>query len=261
MRVGPRDRVEQVMRSARAGMCSALLAMMLTLCASGVVRADSFTEDFASVPLLTGAGWVLENLSSPLGETNWFQGNIDAFPAHLGSPNSYIAANFENAGSSVGATISNWLISPELEFNDGDVISFWTRSLTKSDNTQFADRLQLRLSTSGASTEVGGTATSIGVFTQILLDINENYNVPPCDVPAGVCYPSAWQQYSVTLGGLGGPTLGRFALRYFVENGGPDGDRSNYIGIDTLEYIAIPEPASLALLALPLLLLRRRPMR
>jgi hypothetical protein len=40
----------------------------------------------------------------------------------------------------------------------------------------------------------------------------------------------------VTVSGLPSPTLGRLAFRYFVENGGPGGTNSDYIGIDTVQY-------------------------
>ena len=40
----------------------------------------------------------------------------------------------------------------------------------------------------------------------------------------------------MTVSGLAAPTSGRLAFRYFVENGGPDGDNSNIIGIDTVVY-------------------------
>lgn len=241
-------------RGLRVRLCSALAVICLLLMSAREARAtidQSFTEGFNDVSMLTGAGWVMTNLSSPPGSTDWFQGNAVEFPAQSGMANSYIAASFNNAGFGMNAIISNWLISPPLDFNNGDTISFWTRSSTPAGNTEFADRLQFRLSTNGASANVGATATSVGDFTQLLLDINSTYSQM-------TIYPDSWTRYEVTLMGLSGKTQGRFAFRYFVENGGPDGERSNYIGIDTLEYNAIPEPASLAMLALPLLLLRRR---
>ena len=53
-------------------------------------------------------------------------------------------------------------------------------------------------------------------------------------MPSG--YPSVWTQYSVTLSGISGTPTGRLAFRYFVENGGPAGANSDYIGIDTVAY-------------------------
>ncbi|HUN81491.1 MAG TPA: choice-of-anchor J domain-containing protein, partial [Phycisphaerae bacterium] len=102
-----------------------------------------------------------------------------------------------------------------------------------------------------ASTNVGSTATSVGDFTTLLLDINPTYTLSG--------YPNGWTQYSITLSGIGAPTSGRLAFRYFVENGGPSGANSDYIGIDTLAYTQAPEPAALALLGIGgLALIRRR---
>ena len=38
------------------------------------------------------------NHSEPFGDSDWFQGNPDVFVAHSGAPDSYIGANFDNAG-------------------------------------------------------------------------------------------------------------------------------------------------------------------
>ncbi|MDX9953871.1 MAG: choice-of-anchor J domain-containing protein, partial [Anaerolineae bacterium] len=50
-------------------------------------------------------------------------------------------------------------------------------------------------------------------------------------------YPDVWTQFSATLTGIPAGATGRVAFRYFVENGGPNGSASNYIGIDTVEYV------------------------
>jgi hypothetical protein len=95
------------------------------------------------------------------------------------------------------------------------------------------------MSTNGSSTNVGSTATSVGDFTTLLLDINPTYTTSG--------YPNAWTQFLVTISGLGGPTSGRLGFRYFDENGGPSGARSDYIGIDTVQFSCtggIPTPTS-----------------
>lgn len=238
-----------------------LVAGFLTaavLCAAGSpsARAQAISEGFDNVPMLTGSGWVMQNLSQAIGVSGWQQGNNNVFVSHSGAPNSYISANFENAGNGGGQdTISNWLLSPVRTFNNGDTIRFYAQSDTARGQTQFADRLQLRLSTAGASTNTGATATSVGDFTMLLLDINSTYGSNPNET---YYLDTRWIQFDVTLSGLGAPTQGRFAFRYFVEDGGPNGLRSNYLGIDTLDYMPIPEPAVLALMAAPLLLIRRR---
>jgi hypothetical protein len=187
---------------------------------------------FTVVGVLTpGMGWFLQNNSQPIGLTGWFQGNTTVFSAQAGAATSYIGANFNNGAGL--ATISNWLLTPVLSLSNGDTFSFWTRTV---DIPAFPDRLQLRLSTAGASTNVGTLATDVGDFTTLLLDINPTLTV------AG--YPSTWTQYTVTLSGLPPSTTGRFAFRYFVTNGGPSGANSDYIGIDTVEYVSAAPTAT-----------------
>ncbi len=183
-----------------------------------VARAD-VNEGFDDITTLAGAGWSLQNLSSPIGTVpNWVQSS-GVFNAHSGGANSFIQGNYNNvAGAN---TISNWLLTPETDLVNGAKISFWTRTV---DTPQFADRLEVRLSTSGASTNVGATSASVGDFTTVLLTVNPTLNVTD--------YPNVWTQYQVTVSGLAAPTTGRVAFRYFVTNGGPNGNNSDNIGID-----------------------------
>jgi len=175
-------------------------------------------EGFDDVTTLPGAGWSLQNNSSPLGVSDWFQGNPDVFNAHAGATSAYIGANYNNTGS-VG-TISNWLISPVFDFTTVGRCLFYTRTATGS---TWADRLELRYSTAGASTNTGGTATSVGDFTNNPLTINPTL--------VGNGYPQSWTEFSVDFPASGS---GRLALRYFVTDAGGSGTNSNYIGIDTL---------------------------
>lgn len=221
----------------------------------GIASAQDWFEGFNDIGGVTtngqnaGAnleanGWWLQNNSATRGLSDWFQGNLGVFGPHEGS--GYIGANFQNT-TGVN-TISNWLLTPMRTLQNGDTLSFWTRTV---DSPFFPDRLQIRMSTAGASTNVGATATSVGDFTTLLLDINPNYTTTD--------YPNVWTQYTVTVAGLGGPVDGRFAFRYFVEGGGPSGNNSDYIGIDAAEYTVVPEPATLAALGLgAAALLRRR---
>ncbi len=182
------------------------------------------SEDFVVAPPAT---WNTQNLSSPLGATNWFQGNTGVFSAPFGAATSYMAANFNNTGN-IG-TISNWAIPPSVLLKNGDVISFYTRTTSGA----FPDRLQLRLNTTNTGTNVGATATSTGDFGQLLLDINPTYTATG--------YPTAWTRFAVTLSGLPAAGVnGRFAFRYFVENAGLTGANSDYIGIDSVRYTTFP---------------------
>jgi hypothetical protein len=196
---------------------------------SNPVITGDLSEGFDDITTLPGGGWAMINNSSPLGVTGWFQGNPVVFPAHSGATNSYIGANFNN-GAGV-ATLSNWLLTPVLTLKDGDELSFYTRTGAGS---MWPDRLEVRMSTNGSSTDVGTTATSVGDFTALLHSVNPDLTVGG--------YPETWTQVTVTLSGVGEPTEGRLALRYFVTNGGPSGSNSNYIGIDTLQYASAAEP-------------------
>ncbi|MBP9663071.1 MAG: choice-of-anchor J domain-containing protein, partial [Pyrinomonadaceae bacterium] len=182
---------------------------------------EGFDTITANVP---GAGWFAQNNSVPVGSTTWFQGNSAVFPSHTGAPTSYIGGNFN---STAGAgTISTWLLTPQVTLQNGAQMTFWTRST----GSTFPDRLQVRMSTAGASTNVGTGATGLGDFTALMLDINPTYQTG-----AGG-YPAVWTQQTITVTGVPVPTQGRFAFRYFVENGGPSGANSDYIGIDTFQY-------------------------
>ncbi|HUR98636.1 MAG TPA: choice-of-anchor J domain-containing protein [Pyrinomonadaceae bacterium] len=188
------------------------------------VRAQAITEAFDNITTLPAAGWFTQNNSAPVGTTSWFQGNPAVFPAQAGATNSYIGGNF-NATTGTN-TISLWLLTPNRTFNNGDTIKFWTRNPT---DNPFPDRLEVRLSTNGASTNVGATSTSVGDFTTVLTTINPGLAVGG--------YPEVWTEFTLTLSGLpAGGVSGRVAFRYFVTGGGPTGDNSNYIGIDTFSY-------------------------
>jgi hypothetical protein len=179
-------------------------------------------EDFNDITTLTASGWNMQNLSAPVGTTGWFQGNATVFPAFNGATDDYIGANYNNTGNT--GTISNWLIAPTVTLRNGDVFTFYSRQAV----TTYADRMQVCLSTNGSSTNVGATATSVGDFTTLLLDIN------PTLTATG--YPEVWTLYTITISGLPAPTSGRLAFRYFVTNAGFSGTNSDYIGIDAFTY-------------------------
>jgi hypothetical protein len=188
-------------------------------------------EDFADINNLPG--WFRQNNSVPVGLTNWFQGNSTVFPAQAGAPTAYIGANFNNT---TGAnTISNWLLTPPVMLSNGSTLTFWTRKIASI----FPDRLQVRMSTAGTSTNVGTGPTGIGDFTDLLLDINPTYQPDPA-------YPVVWTQFTITISNVPTPTQGRLAFRYFVENGGPNGANSDYIGIDSVVYTQIIQATTAA---------------
>ena len=200
--------------------CDAPTSSVLSQVLGAPVPTNLYNETFNTVAPLP-AGWASQNLSNPVGLTGWFQGNVGVFPGN--TPPGYIAANFNNTtGNNI---ISNWLFAPNVTLKNGDRFSFWTRTT----NGTFPDRLQVRMSTNGASTNAGATNTSVGDFTTLLLDINPTYT--------STGYPTAWTQYNLTLSGLPVAGIsGRIAIRYFVEGAGPAGANSDYIGIDDVVY-------------------------
>ena len=176
-------------------------------------------EGFEYTPLLETEGWAFRNNSQPIGIVGWAQGNATRFTAHLGPINSFIAAERQNGGG--GGTISNWMMTPPLTLRNGATMSFYTRTMSQS---QFPDRLQVRMSTNGTSIDVGTTATSLGDFTTLLLDINPTYTTSG--------YPRSWTKFTVTINGVASPLIGRLAFRYFADNL----NAAQYIGIDTVQF-------------------------
>ena len=201
----------------------AFLPLLFLLSIATTVNAQAITENFDDVTLLPANGWAQQNLSTPVGLLPyWSQGDGTVFAAFNGAANSFIGCSFNCV---TGAnTISNWLFAPNRTFNNGDVITFYTRT---TDGT-YPDRLEVRLSTNGASVNAGATNVSVGDFTTLLLTINPSLT--------NVGYPVTFTQYTITLSGLAGPTSGRVAFRYFVTNGGPSGANSDYIGVDAFTY-------------------------
>ena len=183
--------------------------------------------------------WVCDNQSSPVGTTGWFNPSATPpsppFPAQAGAATAYIAANFNNTGGT--GTISNWLMTPQVQFNPGATLTFWTRTTTAA---SFPDRLQVRISTAGASTNVGTLATDVGDFTTLVLDVNAGLTAGPgacTPPPTTVGYPNAWCQFTLTsANGIPTTGSGRIAFRYFVTNGGLNGANSDFIGIDTFSF-------------------------
>ncbi len=200
--------------------------------------AQGYTESFDNFSTLAGSGWVLINNSNPLGPNKWFQGTptsalpdpgpFDAYGA-FGADDAYIAASFLSTQGSTG-TINNWLLTPNRTFRNGDVFIFYTRKPAIGvGQTDYPDRLEVRLSTNGTSTNVGTTADDFGDFSIELLSINPT-------LVAGV-YPQVWTQYIITISGLPAPVSGRIAFRYYVTDGGPTGTNSDYIGVDEVTYV------------------------
>jgi PEP-CTERM motif len=186
------------------------------------------SEGFNDVSTLAASGWVMSNQSVPVGETGWFQGNSGVFAAQSGAADSYIAANYLNAG--LGGNVDNWLITPVVELAGGSYVNFSART----NGAVPGDTLDVYYNSSGS--------TNLADF--VLLG-----NVTFGD-------PASWTALQFVHTGW---TDTRFAFRYTVTDTLNNGD---YIGIDTLDIKGVPEPETLALFGMGLLLmplaLRRR---
>lgn len=189
---------------------------------ASVPLVSSLEEGFEDVEALPGEGWSIINTSEPVGEVSWFQGNTDVFQAHEGPEDSYAGANFNGTG--LNGDISTWLVTPEVDLADGSELTFWTRS-TEGD---WADRMEVRLSTAGDSDDVGTGFDDAGDFETVLLTINEDLE--------GTGYPQEWTEFTVTVEGVEAGDTGRFAFRHHVPDGGAFGTHSDFIGVDTVSY-------------------------
>lgn len=228
--------------------------------------AASLSEDFAIVPGFAAKGWTQQNNSTaPGSEPDWVQGE-DGFPftAQGGAGASYLTVNYNSVADGDGPdTISNWLISPTMLFNNGDVVSFWTRTETRMESQGFfPDRLELRFSKVGG-TDVGASPGEVGTFTSLLTTVNPG--LAPQGQPGA--YPTTWTQFTGQVIGLNAPTNGAIAFRYFVTDGGPGGNNSNSVAVDTVNIAAgvppppVPEPATYLMMALGLGAIGLRRMR
>lgn len=196
---------------------------------SQVELQENFTSPFS--PL--AAGWGTVNLSTTIGGIpGWFQGVGTNFGSYNGGANDYYASHYNNGG---GLTdISSWLFTPTVTIENGAVLQFATRCSNVD-----PDRLQVRFSTAGASTTIPLGATSVGTYTNLMLDINPLYSLATTSaITSGSVngYPDVWTVYTLQVSGVPAATVGRFAFRYFVENSGPQGVNGSYIGIDAVRY-------------------------
>ncbi|MDF0719649.1 choice-of-anchor J domain-containing protein [Kaistella sp. PBT33-4] len=213
---------------------SAFLAAFSFASAQTTVYTYGFDTDF-------GTDWTRTNQSTapPATPTLWskatyttastvtnsiFGSGIGGVPSgQAGGQNSFALVNYTSTNT---GTISNWLISPTVNVQDGDVVTFYTRKGTDG-TVDYADRLEVRYS-SAATTVVPGTGpTDVGSFTNLGVSVNPNQAV-------GFVYPQTWTQYTFNITGVGStPVPVKFAFRYFVTNAGPSGSNSDIIGIDS----------------------------
>jgi hypothetical protein len=218
----------------------------------------SLSEGFSNVSSLASAGWVFRNNSGQIGSPAqgvWSQGNISTSSYGDQEGGDDIGSNaFAQVGVSStsstgrGVTISNWLITPELDFSNGGTLSFFARTLLGNSRGEL---IEVLLSNAGTSTDVGTTPTSVGAFTKLVGTAGSLSNPAPANanLPSGNTGPNdtveGWRKYTFN---VAAGTNGRLAFRYFATNGGITGTQAQYATIDTVGYIAaVPEPISSSL--------------
>jgi hypothetical protein len=226
---------------------------------------QSFVEEFDTLAMAFQRGWVPINNSNPKGSSIWTQGGAP-FPIFApyssnGTYAGFIAADYlSTAGTD--DVISNWIISPVVTMQNGDKISFYTRTqllpnaFVSGDSTDYGNNLEVLINRKNDGTYVGeandpkspayNPANDRGDFT-VMLSINPpQYNDagqvweykwahsdPALFEPGS--FPSTWTRFEVTVSGLNGPHRGRFAFRYYTLDAGSNGNGSA-VAIDQVVY-------------------------
>jgi hypothetical protein len=208
------------------------------------VQTASWLENFTDVSNLGAKGWVITNNTDKPGPEAWRKGRYETtnkytfgldyvvgFPAYSAERDVHDFISVDMYAGSQVANMSVWLITPVTKIKNGDQLVFYSRAHV-DDGTFSAkdgnDRMQVRANYANTSSNVGNEWTTVGNFTTLLLDINSSL--------ALYGYPEVWTKYTVTVAGVNGTVNGRFAFRYYVPQGGPDGNNASMIGVDEVSF-------------------------
>ena len=206
------------------------------------VNDQSFIEEFDTAVAALSRGWKFVNSSAPKGSGVWQNGgNVNPFFnafSNSGTYAGYIGTDYTSTSAEKGV-ISNWLISPEVMMKNGDKIIFYSRALTYfdpnlNDTTDYGNCLQVNINTSTNLNNVG-EGMEVGDFSSSLLIINPNQVFSSAIAPVPEAYPTKWTRFEATVNGLNKPVKGKFAFRYYVQDGGSNGFGSG-IAIDSVTY-------------------------
>jgi hypothetical protein len=233
-----------------------LTALLITIANSAQAAGlTTLIEGFNNINTLSSSGWAFQNNSNPAPAVttptaNWTQGNpsFTGFNAQSGATNSYISVDgFESSAGDLNGengVVSNWLITPELNFQSSAFV-FYTRTSLGATSPY----LEVRLSSSGASTNVGSTTNDVGDFATVITTLGSLDGSGP--YPGRLSTNNIWQGYAFYAPTSGS---GRIAFRYYTPSGGPSGNQSSIIGIDTVYFgislvelppvTLVPEPSS-----------------
>jgi hypothetical protein len=207
---------------------------------------QSFVEEFDTASAALARGWQFINASDPRGGGIWQDGGsippfFNAY-SNKGSNAGFIGTDYTSTSTSAaGAIINNWLVSPPVMMQNGDKIIFYTRAYQifdgTGDTTDYGNSLQVRINPLNDNVDVGHGFGN-GDFTQGLLAINPGLVWSSVITPNPNAYPSQWTRFEATIFGLNNPVTGRFAFRYFVSDGGSNGNGTG-IGIDSVAYKSV----------------------
>ena len=228
---------------------------------------QSFVEEFDTAANAFHRGWVPINNSSPKGSSVWSQGGgpVPFFApfSSKGSNAGFLATDYLST-SGLANVISNWLVSPKITMKNGDKIVFYTRTwllpnaFAAGDSTDYGSNLEVCINRKNDGTNVGvatdprsssySTLVDHGDF-DLMLSINPGHYEASIDYfeypwahsnPALFepgSYPANWTRFEVVIDGFTKPQIGRFAFRYYVLDGGANGNGSG-VGIDSVAYIS-----------------------
>ena len=171
--------------------------------ASGILFFDDMNGD-NTVAGLEARGWVVLDEDGGGTTPPFNQGDVTVFTAYEGPDDGYTFSNYQGAN---GFLIDQWLISPEITVAAGDTLKFWHRS---PDANPFDDSIYVRYSTTAGITPA---------------DFDMNWG-------RYLVSETGWAQWTGTFSTSG--TV-RFAIQYYITDGGPSGNNSNYIGLDYFE--------------------------
>ena len=159
-----------------------------------------------STDSLEARGWTVLDVDGGGIVSAFWTGNPSVFPAYEGPAEGYVASNY-NGANALGV-IDHWLISPEITVSVGDTLRFWQRS----PNFPLDDSIYVRYSTTAGVTPS---------------DFDQTWG-------RYVTSKTGWEQWVGTFNHSG--TI-RFAIQYYIFDGGPSGNNSNYIGLDLIEVV------------------------
>lgn len=202
-------------------------------------KTSRVNEGFEDITQLAGRGWLMANVSAPIGvmAAGWFQpdplGNPGLFYAFDGELTHYLAANFNSTAGGNG-TISVWAASPLVPLGARTTVSFYTRVMALiAGGMRYPDRVELRACTTPPCS-LPQTAAGVDAYNTVVGTVNPNL---------GNDYPDVWTELRFAdITNIPKSGSARFALRYFVTGAGPNGTNSDYIGIDRFT-IASSAPA------------------